>query len=804
MLGTSAKSSDITQTLQSVCHQIAVNLELSDFELPTDPSETVRTFHDLLSKATHEKPFFVFLDSLDQLSAKNRAHKLTWLPRLLPQHVHMVLSILLDLHDILNNLQTKVPPDSFVHVKSLGQNLSKDILTSWMETAKRKLTDDQQSIVAKAFESCSLPLYVKLVYEQVITWKSFDPARETVLSSTVQEVINDLFKRLEVKHGQIFVSHALAYLTASQTGLSESEWEDVLSLDDTVLKDVFQYHIPPVRRVPQVLIIRVLNDISQYIATREADNTRVLFWYHRQFIQTATSRYLTPLKAVIHKHLAEYFLGDWHETPKPFEYNDYQMKRLGLSSPSGEALRLVPAQPLMFEGGNASEKPRYNLRKLNKLPGHLLESGDIKSLKANCLFNLDFLQAKLEANGVHAVLADLNEAQEQRNEEDIGYLWKALSETRTTLNQNPKTLPIELAGRLLYRATHSLDVRKLVQQCCLKATLMPVTVCYPTPGGALIQSLEHKDLPSAQKNLVLTNHGQNLLALSAKNDLIVWELASGDVERELPLWPAADTTKLNIMRLSTNGNFLIAADAFQRNENTVVVYDIEDDCVLFAGKLDKVYKSVGFLENFAIDTTGDHILINIKNREGDVFDMKGKHVHQFTAPASSMYVTASGETVIFLLEDNTQLKFFSLASMSYWSEAVTLESQTEERLVVFAKATCRLFAAHAHTSGRHVDVISVRETSESARLEKKIDLENILSPGMRVQRVQLSEDESYLLVSGSLEIVMWDIDRNTLHRKFYIPEDAQSKYKVQHFHYKLDPSNNTLVATVDQRLVVFR
>ena len=149
-------------------------------------------------------------------------------------------------------------------------------MNSWLKAANRKLTEDQLKIVSQAFESCRLPLYVKLVYEEVICWKSNDPVSVTILSHTVQNIINDFFKRLETKHGTVFVRHALAYISASRTGLSESEWEDVLSLDDTVLEDVFQYHIPPVRRIPQILLIRVLADISQYVVTRETENRRVI------------------------------------------------------------------------------------------------------------------------------------------------------------------------------------------------------------------------------------------------------------------------------------------------------------------------------------------------------------------------------------------------------------------------------------------------------------------------------------------------------------------------------------------------
>ena len=62
---------------------------------------------------------------------------------------------------------------------------------------------------------------------------------------------------VERYHGRVLVSHALGYLTASKDGLGDVEMEDILSLDDVVLNDVFQHWLPPVRRIPPLLIPRL-------------------------------------------------------------------------------------------------------------------------------------------------------------------------------------------------------------------------------------------------------------------------------------------------------------------------------------------------------------------------------------------------------------------------------------------------------------------------------------------------------------------------------------------------------------------
>ncbi len=50
-----------------------------------------------------------------------------------------------------------------------------------------------------------------------------------------------------------------------------------------VLDEIFTFWMPPIRRIPPLLWTRIREDLSSYIVEREADDTTVLAWYHRQF-----------------------------------------------------------------------------------------------------------------------------------------------------------------------------------------------------------------------------------------------------------------------------------------------------------------------------------------------------------------------------------------------------------------------------------------------------------------------------------------------------------------------------------------
>ena len=63
------------------------------------------------------------------------------------------------------------------------------------------------------FEKCPLPLYFKLSFREALEWTSFRPIEECRLRDTIRGTIDHMFTKLETKHGKLFVSRALGYVT---------------------------------------------------------------------------------------------------------------------------------------------------------------------------------------------------------------------------------------------------------------------------------------------------------------------------------------------------------------------------------------------------------------------------------------------------------------------------------------------------------------------------------------------------------------------------------------------------------------
>jgi len=111
-----------------------------------------------------------------------------------------------------------------------------------------------------------------------------------------------------------------------------------------VLNDVYQYHLPPVRRMPPLVWTRVRSDLKWYFTERAADGVSVLCCYHSQFARVSRQRYLRNINVVLatHAQLADYFLGVWGGgVLKPFEYTTLQKQRFGLESTHGACDRKV-------------------------------------------------------------------------------------------------------------------------------------------------------------------------------------------------------------------------------------------------------------------------------------------------------------------------------------------------------------------------------------------------------------------------------------------------------------------------------
>ena len=452
--------------------------------------------------------------------------------------------------------QTILPEECLKEVPMIPLDEADLILESWLRAARRSLTPQQKRIVLDAFQKCPLPLYLKLAFDEACRWKSYTPSSETLLAPTVREMIDAFFDRIERVHGKILVTHALGYVTASKNGLTEPELEDLLSLDDEVLNDVYQYWTPPVRRLPPLLWIRIRAEIGDYLTDRGADGTRVMSWYHRQFIEVAREQYLSPEQATkIHKNMSEYFLGKWSDGVKK-PYVNKEGKEVFMD-------RLVTKQPLMFDAND--DKPIFNLRKLSELPYHLLHSGQLDKVKEEALCNMEFLLAKLRGTSLEIVLDDFSTYLEARpTDGDVQLVHETLRLATHALSLDSKQLPTQLIGRMynfLEREKKYPFIHKMLQQAFTSpcACFIPNRKFLTAPGGVLRSAITlsgygGNDIVSIapdNRTVSITSQGSDGLVIK------VMDYHSGKQLRRFQLQEPTEVYSTNFSQISEKSNDIL-------------------------------------------------------------------------------------------------------------------------------------------------------------------------------------------------------------------------------------------------------
>lgn len=422
-LGTSARSTNIELVIRSLCRQLKLiygtgddnnnNEEEDEDDTSLTFSSLVRIFHDRLKyiskrsiknivKKSRPKPLFILLDAIDQFedTSKYSFQFDSWLLRYLPRDVHIILSFIptierFNLKDLFSQFIRNDESTMFT-VPRLRQNDCEDIIRSSLQVYNRQLTSEQYTYLLTTVEHNPKPLYLKLLIDISRRWTCFQNESlkiELSLPETIENAVEQLFARLENRHGKEFVQYSLAYLIYGLNGISENELEDCLSINDIVLNEIYAHHDPPIPNaihVPSLLCQSFLYSIKEYLSRKRIHEKHILTFYHRKFFESTNKRY-QHLRKQCHEHLIEIYSNDQSTYKRTIQLKKRNNKILE------NADRLISSQMTNI----------LNQRKLIALPYHCLEYGQEKDhlLRSICLFNLQFLSCQLKSLG-HTIFLD--------------------------------------------------------------------------------------------------------------------------------------------------------------------------------------------------------------------------------------------------------------------------------------------------------------------------------------------------------------------------------------------------------------
>ena len=119
------------------------------------------------------------------------------------------------------------------------------------------LCNEQLHFAVCQIEKYPTALYLRLAVRVVSGWRSFDTDYEKTLPEGVPMLIDAIYRGIEDRYGQGLCRRALSLITFSKGGVSDGEMEDLLSMDDAVLGEVFQYSNPDIGRLPSHVWSRI-------------------------------------------------------------------------------------------------------------------------------------------------------------------------------------------------------------------------------------------------------------------------------------------------------------------------------------------------------------------------------------------------------------------------------------------------------------------------------------------------------------------------------------------------------------------
>ncbi|XP_072333215.1 NACHT and WD repeat domain-containing protein 2-like [Scyliorhinus torazame] len=583
-LSSTNNSTSFRNVLTGICQQIAISCHKPIQTYSNNITEIMNLFISLLEESSEQRPLTIMIDAVDQISGTHGAWALWWLPKSLPSFTKLIISTTLKKYGNAQKCtSSNLDVADCLELKPRERKECNKILTQRLLTSNRRITSGQQVHVSAALGQCSLPLFVNLLYNKLLCWRSHENIGEQTLGRSVHGSIKQLLERLERRHGERLVSRALGYVTLATSGLGEVELLDILSLDDNVIEHFWpQSGLPELVKVPYYSLARLQQDLTGFLVGRLHNGIKLLFWANRHFPVVVNRRYLSNTETVqqMHNIMVEYFRGRWSNgrgkpllitlrRQKPRE--DQPMHcQISNHNPAMKIYvdRQQPSQPWLFHLHSSNPCLVFpNHRKVNELAYHFKKTGRLGELYLDVLSSFESHQAMIKAGHLVHLIAELEENIYTINRREIRFLAAVLKSAQCLLQKSPDHLPTVVQMNLLPFVECFPQLFKFLKQayqeglrCNVVAVMHSPVITVPEVYAALSTS----EVSVATDIIEIQSQSLVLVALES-GSVYAWNL-----EIQAP-WEQINTNGVKILgaRMSEGDRFLVLATA----QSTVLVYD---------------------------------------------------------------------------------------------------------------------------------------------------------------------------------------------------------------------------------------
>ncbi|XP_013384418.1 NACHT domain- and WD repeat-containing protein 1 [Lingula anatina] len=444
-IGISQRSSwlhDILIGIQiELCKEL--NLPVPENRIFHQVDRTLRNFDELLKEASkvlrgQKRKLVLVLDGINELHSTPGMDFVSWVPSSVPSMISLVLSTDPNEHGVLEKLLQRIPDEkTYLQVASFTEDMIVENLARWQNDVEKNLTEEQFESLFEFFAHCKTPLYVKMCFNTVIhqvpnpEGQKNSEEENPVLSNTLRAAVKDFYKRLERKYGTAMVSHVLGYMALARYGLSLKELENLLSVDDAVLReagrsgaksdaDKLWKVLESWHGLQQELITRF-----QILREKLAYGTKVYSFTQRQYFQVAMECYLdgppeSPSnRSSLLRKMSDFFLWVWKQ----------ELDRFHRDEEDGHT---------SFESDEFSALGPEHLWNVSDLPYYLLHSEKKEDLLTITLGNFFWLFAKSKIMSLTEVINDFNITLEIMNHPEVEILRESLICVQERLDANDK------------------------------------------------------------------------------------------------------------------------------------------------------------------------------------------------------------------------------------------------------------------------------------------------------------------------------------------------------------------------------
>ncbi|XP_048120854.1 NACHT and WD repeat domain-containing protein 2-like isoform X1 [Alosa alosa] len=787
----------LKQLLNNICHHIAVSYNQPWDNCIRDVTQLEEAFTELLDIASSSKyPLILMLDGLDQIPSSEGPQHMTWLPKTLPLNVKVIISTTYTKSGTLASLKTQYPDSNFfLELEPFKRSSCSQMLTSLLESSKRRITSGQQMYVNEALKQCSRPLYAELIYRNVSLWRSETEITEESLSQGIHNNINQFLQHLEEKHGQALVSRSLSFLTLSRFGLTEAELTDILSCEDDLVSVFLPIEDPPYKlRFPEVVVERLIFDLEGFLLARHISGSRVLFWVSRHFRLVIIKRYIDSIdkSEEIHLRLADYFSGrfaygrakplvitsDTNMTDKQGTTEGKPMKMYIDRNPYGQPWVWKMSKPSITFQDSSSETGNVNFRKVLELPYHLRWSGGLDEFCRGSMLSYDFHHAMLMGGLVQDLFLWLEEMSQFMMPRELWLLACILRSSLCLLQNSPIDTPLIIQAQLFPFLGVVPELEDYAKQLCVGYVRSGITMVLPPASSVPCSSWELSDrMRSSVTDVAIADSGRVVLLLS---DGSAWAW-NGITSKQFQV-PHVPTIKMVSLRIS-NTYLLLSSSC-----NRLFLCDLrtmffEEVPVLNTEIHQNTHISI---EGFLASTTkmfwwyrGEHHVY--MHATDDASPNCG--ITQLYCPGFVTCISCSfDEQHVFCGQGNGNVSIFDVQSGQTVS---ALSCSTERPLIGLKRVEEEVMACIDSVGSLFIwNIQNISHPSLSTESLSNKDTEEVLN-------IDFTEDNEVLLICKKQKIILWDTNSCSVDDQFHAPKGKAF------VHVMLDHGSSLLLALLE-------